>query len=594
MHYGRLLGAGMLAGLLVACGSAGNSPLPVQPNAPSGISSGPAATPTTVSSTTTTTATLQQFSSFPGTVAGTYSGGFVLYDTAVGSKVDVAITSSTTVNTDTAPLATGSHTIVLGTGSTSTSISASYVALYPTTPGTLTFSGSVSGDTTYGFLVKTSAAGTVPVLVDTKSGLTSLPAAGTAVTVSGIGTLSEAVLARSVSVSSTSTSSSYPTSISQTHVLTTDYLGSPWGTTSVSASQAKPYLTWAQTGISNANAFSSAGLKVQVYFDPNRAESTDPLYSSAGGAIAQTCTSGSVTDTFSGLTQYVMTPASSILQSAYRNLIEQKMALGHIDAAFEDNAGPLSDFGSANFKASLPCNYTDSGWLTGGKELEAAAPVPTIFNGLSGLNGHNPSLSIGLLDNSSTIGGNFEHCFTENANPEQGAWLWEAVENTQLQVLAKGKLFQCEARNLNSASSSIAARIYTIASFLLTYNPSRSMLWEQFATTSGFNVMPESRLVPMYPVVSTPTAITGLQSTSGPFVREYHECYLGGNAIGACAMVVNNSYYSAPFPQLSLSYRHTLVLHGSGVLDGGYVTQDGALPAAGSTMANQSAAVLVQ
>jgi hypothetical protein len=143
-------------------------------------------------------------------------------------------------------------------------------------------------------------------------------------------------------------------------------------------------------------------------------------------------------------------------------------------------------------------------------------------------------------------------------------------------------------RNLNSASGQTDARLYALASFLLTYDPSTSVLWEQFATPSGFHVEPESQLVVLDPLTATPSSVGSLQQAGGAYGRQYGQCYLAGNFVGPCAVVVNptSSTLAFPFPQ----YAHTLVLSGGGILDGGTVAANG--PAPPQSLAPEEAAIV--
>ena len=80
------------------------------------------------------------------------------------------------------------------------------------------------------------------------------------------------------------------------------------------------------------------------------------------------------------------------------------------------------------------------------------------------------------------------------------------------------------------------------------------------------------------PVVSTPADISGLKLDSGVYGREYRHCYIWGSAVGGCAAVVNpdrNEAHKYPYGD---KYKHTIVLSGDGVLDGGAIATDGPPP----------------
>ncbi len=370
------------------------------------------------------------------------------------------------------------------------------------------------------------------------------------------------------------------------HVMTGDYFDSPWGTRTVAPSRALPYLNYVRTAAANGTALHDAGFRVQVYTDPNRLAVQDPLYAASNpSGISKTCRSEKVYDEYAGRAQYVGQPNTTILKSAYATLIESEEDLGHIDQVFMDNTGALTDFG-IKYYPSLPCSYTDVAWIDEEKEIADASPLPVIFNGLSGLHNEGLSLSIGVLAASKVAGGEYEHCFSDNSRAEQGSWPWVDTENTQLLVVSKLKQFHCQAVNTAAASSAHAARIYTIASFLMTYNPNYSILWEGFGTPSGLHVMPESGLIALNPAVH-PTSVAELKQSGGSYVRVYNSCYYRGTLIGQCAMAVNPDYYSHPV--VLAGFHHTLALIGSGVLDGGTVSYYGAAPP--STLAAESAVV---
>lgn len=387
------------------------------------------------------------------------------------------------------------------------------------------------------------------------------------------GSCSTSITAASIALAAAPSATPLP--IAQKHLLTADYLGSPYGTNSISWSSAAPYLTWAQVAPSNATAISSVGIKTQYYVDPNQtANDGDSMYTSNESTFAHTCSGNRVTLVDDGVMMYEMAIGATSLQTLFASVVNSAMRAGHYDAIWEDGAGTLEGLGIT----TMPCGYTDSEWLAYGRTLEDVSPLPVIVNGIE-MNptpGH-VSPALALLSATNTIGGNYEDCYSYTM-PKENGWVWGDVENAELQVAAENKLFECQLRDLNSASSSIDARIYALASFLLTYNPASSILWEEFPTTSGFHVLPESQLVPLYPVTSTPSTVQGLEQSGGTYARQYNECFYAGRYVGGCAVVVNpSSNYAAPFPYTQ--YKHTLVLSGGGILDGGTASFDGPAPA---------------
>ena len=522
-------------------------------------------------------------STIAGPVVALSTQGFQL-NTPVHGMLWIEATSSTTYIGG-KPVV-GQYESVAGTGSVHTSygFTATIASQSGAAPTSTSVSGTIAGGTVYGFTLDVSTSyPAVPIVLTSSSAVAGgVLESGAQASVTGTGSTATSIQAVEVVVTDPTPQASptpTPTPIAQTHVITADYLGTPWGTTTVTAAQAVPYLTWARTGAGNANAFSAAGLKTQIYADPNRVQTTDPLFSMLSAAgFAQTCSGVDVTDYFDSVTQYVTNPGSSVLQSAYASLINTETSGVHFDSIFQDDTGPLSEMTSETFSPSLPCNYTDAAWISGSIALDNAAPLPVVFNGLNVLNGNNPSMSISILGagSTNTVGGDFEGCYTTTGDAEHGGWLWLAEENTELQVNALNKQFWCMTENTADASQSTAARIYAYASFLLTYNPSLDVLFQLFGTTTGLHVFPEEQLVALDPVVATPTSVASLQQSSGAYGRQYSECFIAGNFVGACAVAVNPGATSVPFP--FPQFTHTLTLSGYGVLDGGTLSTQGAAP----------------
>lgn len=526
-----------------------------------------------------------------GMNVGPRTGGFTLDQGYPYGKIPVTVTSATL------QIGTPGTTYVqvTGTGSVHTGITATVVTYWPAAPASVTVTGTIAAATSYGFTLDVDSTHTaVPIVLNP----TVVIGGGTLQTgslaqVSGPGAVAESITPTQIVVTNptpqpilNSTPSPTPGPIGQKHVLTSDYLGGYYGTSSISWSSAAPYLNWASTNATDANAISSAGIKTMYYTNPNRLVSHDPMYVNATESVfAHDCNGNRISFAYNTTTEYVTDVTSSSLASDYNTTISSQISGAHFDALFEDNTGPLTEYGIS----PLPCNYSDSAWLTGGASVGAAAPRPVIMNGLSLLNGHDVSPVVGMVNNVNTLGGNFEHCYSDNTEPEQGSWLWQAVENTELQVAAKHALFVCMLRNTSDATTQISARTYAMASFLLTYDPATSVIWTGFGTPSGFHVMPESQLVALNPKVATPSSVSSLLTSSGAYGREYNDCYIAGAFVGPCAVAVNSNTSTSvtfPYPQ----YQHTLAISGSSVLDGGTVSPNGA--AAPSTMAPLSAYIV--
>lgn len=454
----------------------------------------------------------------------------------------------------------------------------------PNTASTyLTVTGSVVGLFSGGFTLKTtsgcSGGGDLHIYTSSSTSYSgSKPTTGMTAKVYGQGSCT-ALAAATVTTDSGGASSSIPT-----HLLTADYLGKPSGTTAISWSSAAPYLSWAQTGIGSATAIHNVGIKTELYVDPNvAANDGDAMYTSNESTFAHTCGGSRIDYAYDGLSMYVMAIGTSAMQSIFANYVSEMQSSAHFDAVYEDNAGALQ----ALPISSYPCGYDTSTWLSYGETLNNKSPIPVISGGLEDLNNKSVSLSIDLLNSSNTIGGNYEHCYSDTGTPKMSGWLWAVQETTEIEVGSRGKLFECQLRNTNSASASTDARLYALASFLLTYRPASSMLWEQFSTPSGFHVLPESGLVPLEPSV-TPSALSNVELSNGTYGREFGACYYRGASLGKCAVVVNPGTSARAFPYSG--YHHTLILTGSDVLDGGRMYTTGGAPP--STIAADEAAIV--
>lgn len=518
-----------------------------------------------------------------GPIVALGTGRFEINSGSPHGYMWIAYNASTTfTGTKTAPVV-GQYAQISGTGSLSSTPTAVIVTSWSAAPSPASATGTIVAGTPYGFTLNVDSTHTaVPVIV---TGTTVVAGgtlqAGSSATVTGTGGPSGSFTAVQIVVTNPTPppalATPTPGPISQKHILNADYLAGANGTTSIAWTTAAQYLTWAQTDVAHASAISAAGIKTQFYTDPNRTQTNDPLYTSDESTFAHDCSGNRVTDIFNNrVTQYVMDPNSADMQSLYHSKTLSQIGSAHFDAIYQDDNGPLSDFGNI-FTPSLPCNYSDSSWITGGMTLNNSAPLPVIINGLNVLNGHNPSMAISLLASSNTMGGNYEHCYSDDASAKNNGWLWTAEENSELQVNAQNKVFSCQERNTSDASANTDARLYAYASFLLTYNPTTNILWEAFGTPSNFHVFPEQQLVAMNPKVSAPSDISGLMQSGGAYGREYQNCYYAGNYVGPCAVAVNpNASGTVPFP--FPQYQHTLVLNGYGTTDGGTAALNGAAP----------------
>jgi hypothetical protein len=369
-----------------------------------------------------------------------------------------------------------------------------------------------------------------------------------------------------------------PGPIAQTHVITWQDESSVDSPT-YTWSQMAPYVNWSVVSPAQNVPAQSAGIKTVLYTDPNRVYQGSPEYSNIESEFAHDCSNNRITIQNTKQVTYLTDPTSTVLEGLWQQHVSfyNQISFGQFTVAFEDT--PLV----ANVSA-LPCGYAQSAWLAAQNVMAAGLSYPIFFNGLGNLmNGPDQvSPAIALLPTS--VGGMMEGCYSSYDGPDPMPRLdvWHTYENTEIQVLASGKMFLC--RGFDTAPDSISQpeRLYMYASFLLTYDPSRAIFSPKFTPiNNGFFIQPENQLVALDPVVMQPSSIDQLNEGPNVYGRQYKNCYYAGQWIGACATVVNSDSggkaHTMPWTNL---YHHTLVLTGGDILDGGTASTNGPAPPA--------------
>lgn len=501
--------------------------------------------------------------------------------------VNVTYTSSTTINYKGYALSSGVPISVWGSGSCSTSFSATTITLGPVSSSSPNLSGTiaaVSGNTIN--VNGGSGCGLVDAVYSSSTTINyngDTLSAGTPIQVWGSGSCATQFTATTITLGSGSSGQSGST-ISQKHVLTADYLGGADGSNTVSAATAATVLSWVESSPENGTTYSAAGMKTLAYIDPFREASTDPLYSSDSSTFSKNCSGADITISYDGTTLYLMNPASSDLESKMNTWQAAQKSAGHVDAFFYDDIDTL-------YGTTSPCNMTQSTWDSENSSFIANSKNSVVFNGYA-MN----SDSASLIKVSTVLGGVVEGCYatwSAPSPPYTTASAWTTDENLQLAAAAAGKLFFCYNTGAQVGSSYTALRSYIYASFLLSYSATSSVLWDTFTTSSDVHVFPETKIVPTSPLVSAPSSVSSLESSTGVYVREYSACYLAGASIGHCAAVVNPSASaSAALPTLKQSYSHTMAISGAGILDGGTASATGSK--APTTIPAKTGYVLIQ
>ena len=544
--------------------------------------------------------------------------------TGVG-YLNIYTTASTTKN---GTLAVGQTVDVYGTGSVSSSVTAMWYSVgSSSSPGSSSGSPTppTSGYTVHvtGSIVALKSAsefeihggtgiGYLNIYTTSRTTKNGTLAVGQTADVYGTGSISSSVTATWYSVgtasstsggSSSGSSGSTPSPGGTTnssvpaHVLTAGLVYVYGGTsTSVSIASMAPYLSWAQTGPTYGAALRSAGVKVDVYTNFWKNYTTDNpnvgyVDLKPGGAHAaaevKSC-SGTVEHESIYGGGYVANALSSEATAHAQVVVNYREAEfgGNYDAVFSDDTGSLDG-------DILPCGYTYSGYQAGTAKVLAALGKPVFINGINAAN--DAVGQVGFTTASNVLGGMCEGCISYWATNASGAKFdavrqttkWEDEENAEALMASRHKIYWAYARAIGDASSETALRTYTYASFLLTYDPNYSMLQEVLKTPSGFEVFPETGLVPMNPV-TTASSTSGYLRSGGAYMREFGNCYYRKADKGRCAVVVNPSYTSSvSIP--TTAYHHKMSLSGYGVLDGGSVAFNASAP---SSLAPGTAAIL--
>lgn len=358
----------------------------------------------------------------------------------------------------------------------------------------------------------------------------------------------------------------------------------------ISPTAIAPYIDWAVVNVPDANAFSAAGIKTVLYTNPNRTSPGGKMYTEDESTFAHDCNGSRITINGKPGPVYQMDARSANLAGVWSAWVQGAMRGGnHYDAIFDDSAD------SVRTGSAVPCNFDQLSWTAASRQLNGALGQQVIFNGLGTLTAGvtNPPPALGLTPTS--YGGMLEGCYN-NVGPSFAMpvrAVWQNYENSELTMSLLHKTFVCRGFSAAPADTSHDLRIYQYASFLLSYDPSSSIISEKFTNPSHVEAEPESGLVALDPLIPTPMYISGLGTAAYTYGRQYASCYLNGQAIGGCAVLVNadGPKHAHPFPWTGF-YKHTLVMIGGGILDGGSVSVTGPAPA--STIAGTSAEIATQ
>jgi hypothetical protein len=412
------------------------------------------------------------------------------------------------------------------------------------------------------------------------------PAVGVIANVYGNGSASTYVTATNIMLSTGSaTPTPSPTGSAPAHVLTAGDIYAYGGTsTSVPVTSMSPYVNWALADPSYASTLRSHGIKVLIYMNFWRNYSSDnPAVGyddiKPGGAHAdaeaKTCSGSVIMDPSYG-GGYINDAQSTTYATEHAQVVAQYRESeygSNYDGLFADDTGSV-------WGIATPCGYTASAWMSSSNSIIQALGKPTIVNTLNA--GSSQTSQIGYAGSSNTFGAMCEGCIAywqsvSGVIKDYTVSLatWQNTEDAEAQMATEHKIFWLYSRAVENASTGIQMRNFVFASFLLSYDPNYSMLQEAFQTPSGFEIFPESGLVPEQPV-TTETNVYYYQRSGGAYMREFGACYYRGVNQGRCAVVVNPSTSTETLP--TTAYSHAMILSGYGVIDGGSVSFSASRP----------------
>ena len=365
--------------------------------------------------------------------------------------------------------------------------------------------------------------------------------------------------------------------------------GIPNGYPHVKMQVAARWVTWAMSGPRLANQLSAEGMKVIYYTDPNRVGPHGKMFSTDETEFAHDC-SGHRVRVNKSAERYLTDPASPATLAHWKSEVAGATKNASFDAIFDDTAG------STNSLTALPCGFDENRWVAAHVALIDGLGQPVLVNGIG--DGNLPRNGVGrdatyamsplvqiVANGSNVIGGAFEDCYASPSHPSNpggavtAGSFWRETENTELALARMHKIFVCNERADHlSMDQADDARLFSEASFLLSYDPKTTMVRQQFDTPSMLDLGPEVKLVALDPARPSPPTVDGLRSRGGAYGREYRSCYIQGTPVGRCAVAVNADRGGAAVPFPFAGYGHTMVLQGSGIEDGGLMDMSGAAP----------------
>lgn len=403
------------------------------------------------------------------------------------------------------------------------------------------------------------------------------------------------------------------------HVLTFLYYDQSFGSTAVNAKLSARFMAQhadfiETSGFNNrdVNAFKAAGGRfATTYVDPTYIPYCVPPFAppagrcagqigdlgppeaawfhDAGGARVHRA------DSYTGQYQEFLNPAAPQARRAVALWMDRYLSQSPaLDFFFADDSGSTLRGPDATPRSGMFYGFnavgteitSDSAWIAGEDALFSVAPRKLILNGGDGFR---PAYDGAFLENPNVAGANHEGCFNSAAyggrvSDANGAW-----ENQADGLLADLPFHKYSLCMMNGPPIA-ANRLYALASWWLTYDPSYSVAAPIAPAADGNAVFPEFGIVPSEPKSSAGAGSVRAFYRSDVYVREFDRCFQDGSAIGGCAAVVNPGSSPRSVSWLVKRYTRALTLNDASVASGGRAVWKSATP--GRTLGPMRAEIL--
>jgi hypothetical protein len=351
------------------------------------------------------------------------------------------------------------------------------------------------------------------------------------------------------------------------------------------------WATWAEMTKAYAVQFHAAGGQHTVLYTNPNYYYVLPTYTSPGKYTESAFGHGSngqrtQWDGLYGGIEYYLLPNSPASQTAYQGVVNSYLAIGDYDYVYADGVSDSLTTSLWGQRLPKPVEVTtDAQYVSGMKQLLALSPRPTIINGYNNGDPITEEEYVGAPNIAAIFG---EECFTE-AKFVQTNTYWVHQENALLYTTAHHLYAICGGRG--ALADTRPERIYYLASWWLSYDPTYSVSLAEFSSWATVYVFPEQMVVPTNPD-ETPSDVSSLKTPSGAYVRHFENCYYDRVLWGACAAVVNpSSTATVAVPSGSVQYHHSLALDANNLYEGGQASLSSAVP---TSLAPGTAVILFQ